>query len=312
MKTPAQLAAERGRKAISAPRFGQGKKSTARKTRSEKKHAVHDKENLVRAAKAKSEEKPAWDSTIHDLNKYKLSEEEVKWNRVLHMSRFDHRAQQRLEEEGISLEEQERRLQSVLSPPWLIKRKELDEEGNELNPVEVEPQVENLPAKFQQVDEVAQQQEREQIELAYKELVAQVERYEVITGRRGQQGEPQNENSDSASAEGEVVETREMDLLKLCTKLVGHLAVCERELLTRTKKLEASEARCKGLENEAEARKMETEGLNEQVQKLHAEINHLKATNSIKEEKDECSADLSSRISRRHQLMEKWKNAQIT
>mmetsp|Transcript_24067 Transcript_24067/g.42493 ORF Transcript_24067/g.42493 Transcript_24067/m.42493 type:complete len:502 (-) Transcript_24067:175-1680(-) len=111
------VSAPSGRRSKSLSRTKTGRRSRPQSAKSKKK--TQEANTRPRASP-----RPAWDSTIHNLDQYKLSKEELLKQKVIHTSRFDHLAHLRLQNEaGVTLEEQERELNAVLSPPWEIRQR---------------------------------------------------------------------------------------------------------------------------------------------------------------------------------------------
>ncbi|GBG32269.1 Hypothetical Protein FCC1311_084942 [Hondaea fermentalgiana] len=162
---------------------------------------------------------------------------------------------------------------------------------------------------------------RGQLDAAFEELKTQVSRYETATGRSGSAylGDQLDESETDPMA------NREMDLMKLCTRLIGHLAHCERDLAERTERLKIVDDEKRSLEAENEASRQHCEDLNDQVNTLQRELTALRASGSHSQARTEVAlptfayespsprrahreADLA-RISRRHELLARWQAA---
>jgi len=143
----------------------------------------------------KPHQKPEWNDSIHDLTTYKRSPAELKHQKILHTSRYDSFAKSRLEQNGIDLEEVEATLNSILSPPPKMKV-----HGDEDIYSEKEANEE---------DGVSEEEDN-----AYAELMEQINRYEQISGKEISASPLDSESS----------------LLKMCIRLVGHLASSEKDI----------------------------------------------------------------------------------
>mmetsp|Transcript_21361 Transcript_21361/g.41867 ORF Transcript_21361/g.41867 Transcript_21361/m.41867 type:complete len:679 (+) Transcript_21361:184-2220(+) len=267
----------------------------------------------------KSKPRPAWDSTIHDLSKFKLNEEAQKKHRLQHVSRFDRSARKRLENEGVSAEEQDLTLNSILSPTWLIKsptHRDSKASATGINMTEVRSTVpldnhslgddslklgnDTLTIEQSQPDNKTPTPIN--LQSIYQELVAQVSRYESTSGR---------EFSPALVFDTKLLyqqsENREKELLKLCTRLITHLASCERDLANQFEQLQ--KARKDILEREALCAAVQTqnEKMKSKVEALQNDISQLHLLETSNKNKNKCNARDSTNFYDLHQA-----HAQIT
>ena len=143
-------------------------------------------------------ERPPWNSTVSDVDKLKLDEKDKIRKKLLHTSRNDSLARQRLEEEcGIPIEQQEEAFFQFLGPQALVSR------DSGLTSDEEDEDVQRFKDKEEGDGDEDVQSEQEKLVDILKGLFTQVHAYEDAMGleRTSELPEVRSDNVAAAAVE---------------------------------------------------------------------------------------------------------------
>ena len=252
------------------------------------------------------EERPPWNSSVSDVDKFKLGEDERIRQRLLHTSRNDASARKRLEADcGIPFDQQDEAFHQLLGPQYLAGRNvENDDDFGQPRSSESEDEdVRQFVEASAREAKKNQEEERESLVEIFQGLLTQLQAYEEALGIP---------HAEMPNVDHDNIATCAVETVARCCV---HLSNCEIRIRNTAAQQEQQTLALA-------SKSLEVEDLSRRLQIMrdhqHRQLSHQHTQTTglsyVKEAANppECSiGDDKARISRRHQLLMKWKQNSV-